>query len=287
MKQAFLMMAHKNEEQTKRLIEWIADENHEVYVHIDQKNEVMFNELSRYFKGNPHVFFVEQRVSVNWSGFSQVLAMVNLLKQTVGKTYDFYHLISGQDLLIKSKQEISDFLKGHKGHQFLEIEENKDYWRIKGYYPLTDCKYSRTFPIRKLNEYLAMFYKKFPVRRNLKGLRVYKGANWFTLSGDCVKYILHYLEQHPDYIRQFKYTMCADEHFIQTLIMNSPFKQTVINNTLREIQWGGVENPKTYTTADCDLLLKSSALFARKFDATLDNEVIDWVYQRDVEKKRD
>ena len=37
MKQAFLMMAHKNEEQTKRLIEWIADENHQVYVHIDQK----------------------------------------------------------------------------------------------------------------------------------------------------------------------------------------------------------------------------------------------------------
>ena len=287
MKQAFLMMAHKNEEQTKRLIEWIADEHHEVYVHIDQKSDAMFNELSRYFKENPHVFFVKQRISINWGGFSQVLAMVNLLRQTDGKTYDFYHLISGQDLLIKSKKEISDFLEKHQGHQFLEFRKNQDYWRVKGYYLLTDFKYNRARPLSKLNAYLASFYKKFPIRGNLKGLTVYKGANWFTLSGDCVKYILHYLEQHPDYIHQFKHTMCADEHFIQTLVLNSPFKETVINDTLREIQWDGGANPKTYTTADCDLLLKSSALFARKFDATLDNEVIDWVYQRDVEKKRD
>ncbi len=230
MKQAFLMMAHKNEEQTKRLIEWIADENHEVYVHIDKKSQSLFKDLSQYFNENPHVFFVEQRVGVNWGGLSQVLVMIELLKQTVGKKYDFYHLISGQDLFIK------------------------------------------------FNEYLSMFYKKFPIRPNLKGVTVYKGANWFTLSGDCVTFVLDYLQQHPKFIRQFKHTICADEHFFQTLIMNSPFKETVINNTLREIQWGGVENPKTYTMSDADLLLDSPELFARKFDSDVDREIIDWVY---------
>lgn len=69
MKQAFLMMAHKNEEQTKRLIEWIADENHQVYVHIDQKSEEMFVSLSQYFNENPHVFFVKQRISIHWGGY--------------------------------------------------------------------------------------------------------------------------------------------------------------------------------------------------------------------------
>lgn len=278
MKQAFLMMAHKNEEQTKRLIEWIADENHDVYVHIDKKSQSLFKDLSQYFNENPHVFFVEQRVGVNWGGLSQVLVMIELLKQTVGKKYDFYHLISGQDLFIKSKKEITRFLQQYVGHQFLEIDENGHYWRIRGYYPLADCKYSRTFPVRKFNEYLSMFYKKFPIRPNLKGVTVYKGANWFTLSGDCVTFVLDYLQQHPKFIRQFKHTICADEHFFQTLIMNSPFKETVINNTLREIQWGGVENPKTYTMSDADLLLDSPELFARKFDSDVDREIIDWVY---------
>ena len=55
-------------------------------------------------------------------------------------------------------------------------------------------------------------------------------------------------------------------------------KRTVINNTLREIQWGGVENPKTYTMSDADLLLDSPELFARKFDSDVDCEIIDWVY---------
>ena len=39
MKQAFLIVAHKNFEQTKQLIEFIADEDHHVYIHIDQKND--------------------------------------------------------------------------------------------------------------------------------------------------------------------------------------------------------------------------------------------------------
>ena len=44
MKQAFLIVAHKNFEQTKQLIEFIADEDHHVYIHIDQKNDGLFNQ---------------------------------------------------------------------------------------------------------------------------------------------------------------------------------------------------------------------------------------------------
>lgn len=278
MKQAFLMMAHKNQEQTKRLIEWIADESHEVYVHIDKKSQSMFEELSQYFNENSHVYFINQRISVNWGGFSQILAMVTLLKQTGGKTYDFYHLISGQDLLIKSKKEIDDFLNNHLGNQFLEFQRNEYYWRVNGYYLLIDCKYNRARPIAKINGYLEWMYKRFPIRRNSKGWDIYKGSQWFTLSGDCVKYILHYLQKHPYYIRRFKHTLCADEHFIQTLVLNSPFKETVVNDTLREIQWNGGDSPKTYTMSDADLLLDSPELFARKFDSDVDREIIDWVY---------
>ena len=135
MKQAFLIVAHKNFEQTKQLIEFIADDDHHVYIHIDQKNDGLFNQLKQYFQSFNTVFFLEQRMSINWGGLSQVLVTIQLLKQASNRGYDFYHLISGQDLFIKSKKEVSSFLKKNKGRQFLEtldIEENL--WRIKGYY---------------------------------------------------------------------------------------------------------------------------------------------------------
>ena len=279
MKQAFLIVAHKNFEQTKLLIEFIADDHHHVYVHIDQKNDEMFNQLKQYFQSFHTVFFLEQRMSINWGGLSQVLVTIELLKKAISGNYDFYHLISGQDLFIKSKKDVSSFLEKNKGRQFLEVKKNQDYWRIKGYYLFSDSKYNRTRPVYMINHLLSKFYKKFPFRPNFKGYELYKGANWFTLSGDCVEYLLNYLKEHPKYMKDYKYTICADEHFFQTLILNSPFKDTVINNTLREIQWNGGPNPKTYTVEDYQFLCESEALFARKFYSEVDNEIIKKVYQ--------
>lgn len=281
MKQAFLIVAHKNIEQTKQFIEFIADENHHVYIHIDQKNDEMFYQLKSYFGSYSTIFFLHQRVSVNWGGLSQVLVTIELLKKAISREYDFYHLISGEDLLIKSKQEVAAFLENYKDHQFLEVLDIKNHlWRIKGYYLLSDSKYSRIRPVRLINQILSKVYKKFPYRSNLKGYDLYKGCNWFTISGGCAAYILNYLKDHPKYIKDYKYTICSDEHFFQTLILNSPYKETVIPKTLREIQWDGGPNPKIYRVEDYQLLCNSTALFARKFDSSIDNEIIEKMYKK-------
>ena len=67
--------------------------------------------------------------------------------------------------------------------------------------------------------------------------------------------------------------------FFQTLILNSSFKDTVINETLREIQWNGQSNPKVYTINDYEMLKQSTALFARKFDSDIDHEIIEKIYE--------
>ena len=280
MKQAFLIVAHKNFDQLVKLVEYIADEEHHVYLHIDKKSENLFHQLRDYFKTYEYVYLLKKQISVNWGGFSQVQATLLLLESAYKQQYDFYHLISGQDLFIKSKQTVDEFLVQYKGHQFLEvIDDEKNLWRIKGYYLLSDCRYSRSRPCAILNDWCSKFFKKFPIRKNLKGFKIYKGANWFTLSGDCTTYIMEYLKKHPEYIRGYKYTLCADEHFFQTLILNSSFKDTVINETLREIQWNGQSNPKVYTINDYEMLKQSTALFARKFDSYIDHEIIEKIYK--------
>ena len=80
MKQAFLIVAHKNFEQTKQLIEFIADEDHHVYIHIDQKNDGLFNQLKQYFQSFNTVFFLEQRMSIKWGGAVSSISNNSIIK---------------------------------------------------------------------------------------------------------------------------------------------------------------------------------------------------------------
>ena len=73
-----------------------------------------------------------------------------------------------------------------------------------------------------------------------------------------------------------KYTWGSDEFLIATIVMNSPFKDQVINNNLRCITWSdGIANPKVLTVSDLNLLKSSSKFYARKFDITIDTGILD------------
>lgn len=73
-----------------------------------------------------------------------------------------------------------------------------------------------------------------------------------------------------------RFTWGPDEFIVPTIIMNSRFKETVINNNFYYIDWskGGV-NPKTLLTEDYPLLLSSDKLLARKFDMSVDTIILD------------
>lgn len=58
--------------------------------------------------------------------------------------------------------------------------------------------------------------------------------------------------------------------------MNSSFRDRVAPDDLRYVDWtGGGDHPKVLTLRDLDALLASSKLFARKFDPTVDEVVLD------------
>jgi hypothetical protein len=74
-------------------------------------------------------------------------------------------------------------------------------------------------------------------------------------------------------------TLIADESFFQTVLMNTSFSGTIINDDKRAIIWipeGDIKlRPKTFTMNDLDFLLSGDNLFARKFDDRVDADVID------------
>ena len=80
---------------------------------MDKKQQTLFEQLKEYYSTYENVYVIENRITVNWSGLSQVKATLNLLDavKSTGKTYDYVHFISGQDLLLMSQHELDSFIQ--------------------------------------------------------------------------------------------------------------------------------------------------------------------------------
>jgi hypothetical protein len=75
-----------------------------------------------------------------------------------------------------------------------------------------------------------------------------------------------------------------DESFFQTVIMNSPYRNSVINNDRRHIEWRrGPEHPRIWRHEDLNELLSSNAFFARKFNADVDDRIIRALEERIID----
>jgi hypothetical protein len=62
------------------------------------------------------------------------------------------------------------------------------------------------------------------------------------------------------------------------MLMNSPYKNEIINNNLRYIDFSSKKaNPKVLTVDDFPKFTGSGKLFARKFDQNVDNAVLDMI----------
>jgi len=134
---------------------------------------------------------------------------------------------------------------------------------------------------RWIEEFLLFVFSRIlPKKRKIPAnIEFYGGKTWWSITRECAEYIVKYSRQHPKFDRFFKHTLIPDEMYFQTLIMNSPFKEKVDNNYLREIEWTGGDgtHPIIFTKYNFEHLMNSKALFARKFDVNTDEEILDMV----------
>ena len=111
-----------------------------------------------------------------------------------------------------------------------------------------------------------------------------KGTNWFDITDGLARYVL----SQKDTIRKmYRSTCCADEIFLQTIVMNSRFVNTLtpyafdddFRACCRYIDWKR-GNPYTFGNGDFDELASAGPdhLFARKFDYSAAPEVVDRLF---------
>lgn len=271
-KHAYLIIAHTQFELLKILLECLDYEFNDIFIHIDQKVDNFDEEEFRKICKKSNVIFLKDRISVTWGDFSQIKCELDLLDEaTKNNKYQYYHLMSGVDLPLKTQEEIHGFFSQYKGKEFVHFENievsERELKKVNKYHFI--IKKNKNF-IEKCIYKISMLFQCFTNRSRKYGIKYQKGANWFSITDEFARYIL----QKRELIHKvFKRTYCADEFFVQTLLYESPYIKNLYNQSFNDdyssiqyfIDWER-GNPYEFDDNDYDLLIKSDMLFARKFN---------------------
>lgn len=294
LKIAYIILAHKSPEQLARLIHQLNTKDVSFFIHIDKKVDgKIYHQIVTKLKNFPNVSLIK-RFNSGWGSFDAVRATLEGIKSIVKTGIDFDYAIhlSGQDYPIKSNAQIKRFLEQNQGKEFLEYFplpcskwkggglRRLEYWHIRWKNDdicipeKREFKYAINTLLYSCLTLLLPKKRKFP-----EGFALYGGSAWWCLTGECVRYIDDFVKQNPKFINRFNYTLMADEFFYQILVLNSPFKDKIINDHLRYLDWANINSihPRILETKDFEKIRESEKLFARKFDLTIDQVILDMI----------
>ncbi|MDR3350473.1 MAG: beta-1,6-N-acetylglucosaminyltransferase [Prevotellaceae bacterium] len=272
---AYLILAHAWPAMLKELVTAINKPKEMVFVHLDKKTAMP--PFEKLLAGR--CTFIEQRENIAWGSFSMVQATLHLLQTALAAgTFDYYCLLSGCDYPIKPVQAFEAHLAAHPGNEYIQCRNiaelpPKFKKRYTGFFLFEN----RSAFLKRMNFGITKIQRLFYNRKPYANKSIFYGSQWWTLTGACVKHIMDFIAEHPDYTAYFKYTHVPDEMFFHTIIAGAAFSGKVQNDNLRCIVFDGEKsNPKIWTMADKETLLQSPAYFARKFDLSIDSGIVEF-----------
>ncbi len=195
---------------------------------------------------------------------AELRGMARLLEMDNHWTH--YINLSGQDFPLKSQAYIREFFAANPGKQFIRVL-NQAIDR-----PDTMNRISHLF-VEKGGKMNATGL----ARPFLTGETPFIGTQWKAVTRSFCELVCHApsSDRFKDFYRN---SFIADESFFQTVMMNSGDQGIVMNDDLRMIDWvpdGHIKlRPRNYVTSDLRELKSSRDLFARKFDAEDNDDII-------------
>jgi len=285
LRHAYLITAHSKKAQLLNLLRLLDDPENDLYLHIDKKAQG-FTEAEMIAAAPQSRMFFVPRLDARWGSETFIDAILSLIRLASEEEHAFYHLLSGVDLPLKPQSEIRAYFDAHTGEEFVSFE------RETAKPDVIEGRIARWHWRQPVNPLLKKFHRRaapastflqriFGVNRIKNAPVVFqKGGVWFSITHALARYVV---EEMPRYRAYYRYTSCADEIWLQTLVANSPFMQRrafmgyddELAATMRYVDWsGGGASPRVLTSADYDMLMQSGMLFARKFDDSLDASVI-------------
>lgn len=214
-------------------------------------------------------------------GYSQIAVELLLLEEAVKNgPYSYYHLLSGEDLPVKSPDTVYEYFEGQtKEFIMLDINQNCFEHRVHYYYLFQEwIGKNRDSVLGKFQNWLVNMQKKLKIRRN-RGIRFVKGSNWFSITDSLARLLA---SKKSWILFHFWGTYCADEVFLPTIVYNFGLMANVTKEMpahKRLIDWKR-GNPYVYRMDDYQLLMDTSCMFARKFDWEVDSQIIEVISKK-------
>jgi hypothetical protein len=209
-------------------------------------------------------------------------------------------LISGQDYPIKSNRAINKFITDNINFNFIDTipvemnwkgthKEKTEAYRFNISSSRGDAVLFKKISKQSLKAFftgrislgqLLLLFKK----RKLKlDIQQYGGSTWWAINTNSLKKMYDYIQQNKKALfSYFKYTHCPDEIMFQTIMQHLSNVDNAVQNrpTITYVNWtrnAAATSPVTFTVSDLDELKSQplDKLFARKFDATTDAQILD------------
>ena len=140
MRHAWLIITHGNFEILEKQLRFLDSENADFFIHVDARVKDFDFAHVRSIPRKSRVTFLDRK-PISWGHFSQVDCELRLLCAAVPGGYDYYHLLSGVDVPVKTRQYIENYFSSvQPGTNFVHfqhkeiIHDHRD--RVKFYYPL-------------------------------------------------------------------------------------------------------------------------------------------------------
>ena len=281
---AFIVLAHRDPEQVARLAIRLAP--HYVFLHVDAKtsdeNYIKFVSLLQDYS---HVRFLK-RHRTGWASWGLVAAALEGLNVAL-QFVDWSHvmLLSGQDYPLLSSTSIDEFLNRYLNNSFVaNWPLPSSLWGADG--GLSRVRYWH-FPFKGKRLFIPI------ARKHPKNYFPVGGSMYWCLNRALANEVVSISQKRTDVVNFYKHVWIPDELFIPTVVMNSKFKQSVINEGLTYIRWStpGSPHPDELTAKDASELLKAGKegsnvggqarqkLFARKINSNNESRLLDMLDQ--------
>ena len=234
-----------------------------------------------------NIYFVRPHLHTGWGQFSIVdagMAALKLLFQSESPP-DWFCLLSGADYPIKTAEKIvydlsSSPYDAHIRHERIRFNRYEREWQELCYRRYCNLRFHIPLTHRTIRLSHPLITRPFlPFSDKLA---CFAGEHWFSANRLAANYLIEFyrtkqaLANH--YRRQDDYRLSTSESYYQTVLCNAPHLK-ISENHWRYIDWsqGGPhpKHPKTLLMEDLPKLHASPAHFARKFDADVDDKVLD------------
>lgn len=280
---AYLIRAHERPAQLGRLVDRLKTPSARFYIHVSARTSTETYGAMREEVGESDEIRWLPRIPMYYAGYSLVHAALLGVHAIAREDPVPSHTVglSGQDYPLRPAAEIERFFQERPAQSFLQHFRlpTSDHWpgenggtdRIRRYYFERVAYRSRLLRV-------PLVRRRFPA-----GLTPYGGSAWWALASDAVVELDRYVDDNPRVLDFFRHAKMPDELLVHTILMNSPVRNSIVNEEIHHIEWQGGSHPRTFTSADTERVLASGKLFARKFDVEIDEQALDVIDREALE----